>query len=682
MHKPHKAKGLFAVLTDFRFVLGALFLAAAAVVSQLLPMPGLFIGGLVVLYAAALLYADSAGRHSPRRKRMKDRAQLAQGSLQGLPVAMCLLNPNGVIIWYNDVFEEHFCREEKNPLQCLLQELLPSLYPADVEAASPQAYAWQDVRGHRNYSVTSRKLTDGEGQDITAVFLEDVTARRALEAEQTASAPAVGLISADNFALLEKYAGQVNVSGLIAQALQRATGETDCVLEELRRGSFLWVTQQRWVEKLAENRFVLLDEVRRLPLENGAEATVSVGLAVGKGSLREKQAAAQRALETAQSRGGDQVALWDNSTNNMTFYGGFGRAQRDRSGTLSRHYASRIRAAMEEAEEVMVMGHAFGDFDSFGACVGAARMAMSLGKKVHIVVNENTCLAAKALERMKQVPAYRHVFVSPEEATDLLSASTLLVVCDVSRPSRFECEEIYRVCRHPAVIIDHHRPSADSVGVTSGEEEGAEAEDLCYIEPAASSTGELISEMLEAWEANAELLPCEAEMLLAGIMLDTRSFSRKTGERTFSAASFLRRRKADPASVLRLFSSPQTEYRGRALLQRQMTVYRDVIGLVFADRYDGEADEAKTVMGQVADDLLTVSGIEASFVVLPVGNSVHISARSLGGINVQLITEKLGGGGDAENAGAQLRDTAAEVVRRLLLNAIDQYLKEAEASRS
>jgi c-di-AMP phosphodiesterase-like protein len=380
-------------------------------------------------------------------------------------------------------------------------------------------------------------------------------------------------------------------------------------------------------------------------------------------TLEERDSIARDAIDMAIERGGDQAV--DKSNNDVICYGGRTKAIYKRTSVKSRSFASQLTGLMARADNVLIMGHRFGDFDSFGASIGIARLAMLCGIKVNIAVDMRDKNLAPCVEVMQRNEVYSRVFVDNAEGLDLINSDTLVVLVDHGTLSRSQFADISKKAQRVAVI-DHHRKS----------EELPDSVVIDYIAPYASSTCELVTEMLESSINSQCLLKDEADMLLSGILLDTKQFTRNTGTRTFSAAQYLRSAGANPTDVYNLFKTAPEDLAKEARFHTDITMYRENIAIASCD---GETDETyRIIASKAADKMLTLRGVDAAFALVRINDSIHISGRSNGTINVQLILEKLNGGGHFEVAGAQVSGSSAEEVLLLLKSSIDSYCDEAK----
>ena len=511
----------------------------------------------------------------------------------------------------------------------------------------------------KNYDFTL------ENKPYTLLLWNDkrdlVTLQQKMENAETV----VGYILIDNLDEILQFVQEQYrfASAEVESILTRWITDRDGLIREYERNKYLIVFEARHLADLRENRFSVMDEIHTVRVgESNMPVTVSIGLAHIEGTLAEKEAAAHAALDLALQRGGDQVVY--KTETGVEFFGGRTKSVQKRTKVKSRVFAGELAALISRASNVLIMGHRFADHDSIGSCIGIFKFAEFCGVRVNVVVNDADPNIRICLERFLSRDDYRGVFVDAPAAQDLVTSETLLVICDVSNPAAFEAQSLYE-CVRTSVIIDHHRKT--------GELKYPPA--LMYIEPSASSASELVSEMLEQSLPLGSLPKEEADLLLAGILLDTNQFTRNTGVRTFSAALYLRSEGASPTDAKMLFRISPDDFMREAKFESNVIIYRDVIAISVRDSEGTTADD-RIAAAKAADRLLTVSGVMASFALVRVDDVVHISARSQGNVNVQLILERLRGGGHYDVAGAQLRGVPMQTVLEQLKDAIDTYLAE------
>ncbi len=513
----------------------------------------------------------------------------------------------------------------------------------------------------KHYEVSS-VIFPIEAKRCAITVWNDVTELYRLRRDISDKNPLVCFIVVDNSSelnqnVLENYR---SASAKVSRVLSDWADGFDAVLKEYERDKYIMLFEERHLEAMIADKFAVLDTIRQTTEDElGVPLTVSAGIARMNGSLTEKEQAAAQALSLALQRGGDQVVL-KNETDTL-FFGGRTKTMQKLTKIRSRIIANELVTLMESSDKVIVMGHRFADHDCIGACIGIARMAMHNGKPVSIIVNRDDENLKLVFKKMEQLEQYDDIFIDKITGQDRLTPETLLVIVDVNNVALYEAPDIYENAQKIAVI-DHHRKTG----------EFKKDINISYIEPSASSASELVSELLEQSLQPNSILKDEAEMLLSGIILDTKNFTSNAGVRTFSAAMYLRGEGADPQDTSLLFKSSYDEYMRQIRFINNTYVYRDTMVIAYSDYLSTEKD--KIAAAKLADRMLNMEGIEASFVLCSIDGTVHISARSTGSINVQLILEPLKGGGRFDNAGAQLAATEVHEALRLLEGAIDRYI--------
>ena len=420
---------------------------------------------------------------------------------------------------------------------------------------------------------------------------------------------------------------------------------------------FLMVVEERHLEKIIEGRFSILDEIRKIETNSGVSVTLSIGVGRGEETLAQSELSASQALDMALGRGGDQAAV--KTRTQYEFYGGVSKGVEKRTKVKSRIVANALSELIETADHVLVMGHKFGDLDCIGAAVGMATAIRSIGKQAEVVVDRDKNLA-KILIEMVTKDGNNNLFVDPEEARFSITPETLLIICDTHTPNLVESLEVYERCK-TVVVIDHHRKMVNHIDNAV----------IFYHEPYASSASEMVTELIQYMGDNCRISSVVAQALLSGIMLDTRNFVLKTGVRTFEAAAYLRRIGADTIVVRKLFASTLDSYQRKTRIVNAAQIYKSCA----VAESDFSSDDMRIVAPQAADELLGIDGVDGSFVLYEAGGCINISARSMGAINVQLIMEKLGGGGHHTMAGAQIRNVEMEKAKQMLFESIDDYFE-------
>ncbi|MDO4811242.1 MAG: DHH family phosphoesterase [Eubacteriales bacterium] len=524
----------------------------------------------------------------------------------------------------------------------------------------PDLVTWND-RLYRVFGAVSRHGEMGQSDEpLATTYWMDVTeleqARQTLELTQ----PVAAILMIDNYEELMKACPESKRSAVLAaleEKLNQWAAPSGGLLLGYDRDRFLFLFEEKNYTDYAEKHFDILERVREVVAGEGVAATLSIGIGRDGDSFEELFKNASMALEMALSRGGDQAVVKDRM--NFDFYGGRSKATEKRTKVKSRVMANALGELIDDAKQVYVMGHKYADMDCLGAAAGICCIARKKGKRVQIVMDTENNAVHPVLRKLRALPEYKDVFIGGGDAFIRVQPGTLLVVVDTNRPGSVESEPLLETCNRVAVI-DHHRRGSSYI----------EKMALNYHEPYASSASELVTELLQYLVEPGDLLHEEAEALLAGLVLDTKNFTNRTGGRTFEAAAFLRRRGADTQEVQRIFQSDLQSMISRYDIIRQAELYHEDIAIVALEE---ECD--RVIAAKAADELLTLKGVQASFVLYKKDNGVYVSARSLGDVNVQVIVEALGGGGNSTTAGGQLSDTTVSESYEKLLARIDQYFE-------
>jgi len=581
-----------------------------------------------------------------------------------LPVLIC--DFDGKIIWQNRAFSE-ITKGQDYYGKSINQLIAPSLEAlmSDANPKGIECKAFDRCFFVKGYNITSptKKYCITVWRDETELVS---TKEKLLDKEVL-----VAFIVIDNMDEIMQFtqSSYRAVASEIEKILNDFAEEYGGVLKEYERDKYMLLFEAKHLDSIIERKFDILDKIRKIQAADaGIPATVSIGVAKMPGgtlSIEERAAASAAALDMALQRGGDQAVV--KTDNGMEFFGGVTKTVQKRTKVRARVVANELVSLMEKSSNILIMGHRNADFDSFGAAIGVARLALSNNIKVNIVINLKDPNLRKPIEKLKTLEEYDNMFIDAVTAQEKLKSDTLLIIVDVNNEKEFESPDLAKVA-HSIVYIDHHRKTKEFDTPPA----------LNYIEPSASSTCELIAELLEQILPSGELNREEAELIFAGIQLDTKRFSQNTSVRTFSAAQYLRGAGANPVAVQELFTTSLDSIIAEAKFETNVVIYRKVLAIAVNNSEDSTEDD-RIAAAKVADKLLTVDGVQASFALCKIGNTVRISARSDGTINVQLILEKLSGGGHFNSAATQLKDsTLADALARLK-HAIDEYFDEKTA---
>ena len=558
----------------------------------------------------------------------------------------------GKILWCNDAMLKvlHF---EENPIGMSIETVFGATLSLEKFGSTNLSFK------NRLYSVESFILSNNNNP-IYMLSLTDVTALSEMEKKYNENKVCIAYIAIDNIEDVLQYVHEkfrVAVSR-VDEKLKIWADSLGATIKSYDNDKYIMFFDSVSLDKCLENRFSILDEIRETRVGDGVSITISMGVSRMDGSLRDRELAARDAIDLALQRGGDQVVYINNGV--TEYYGGRTKSVYKRSNVRSRTFTNQLTSLMVRADNVLIMGHRYGDFDSFGAAIGVARIAITCGVKANIAVELHDKNLEPCIKMMQNTDAYSQMFVDNADGLDLVGQDTLLVLVDHNDPARSQFADIASKVNN-IVVIDHHR-KVDTFH---------ESVKLYYVEPSASSACELVTEMLESAISSQNLLKEEADMMLAGVLLDTKQFTRNTGTRTFGAAQYLRGAGANPTDVYSLFKTAPDDLKKESRFHTAINIYRSNIAL---STCEGETDETyRIIASKAADKMLTLRGIEAAFTLVKIGDQIYISGRSSGNINVQLILEKLHGGGHFDVAGAQVVSDSVMNVLETLKSSIDEY---------
>ncbi len=587
----------------------------------------------------------------------------AKDTLVNFPMPVVIFNPsNDLILWSNSKFLEA-TKGREHFFEVSITDVVPGFSTKWLAEGKTEYPGFVDV-GDKKFkvfgSIVRTERETGSREFLATTYWVDMTEYSDIYNEYMDSRPVAAIIMLDNYDELLKNATEKEKSTILAsidEKLNAWCAGSGGHLVKYDRDRYMFIFEECCLQGFIDDKFSVLDSVREIAGPSGVHATLSIGIGRDGKSFEETFRFAALSLEMSLSRGGDQVVI--KNRYNFEFYGGQSAELEKRTKVKSRVMANAFGELVSDASIVLIMGHKYADLDSVGSAVGVCCIARNRGKKAYIVINAEKNSSKQLISRMMLLPEYSDVFISPQDAILMADSKTLLVVVDTNRPEQVESDALLLSCNRIAVV-DHHRRAATYIQNAG----------LNFHEPYASSASELVTEMIQYLVDQSAMLRFEAEALLAGIVLDTKSFSIRTGSRTFDAAAFLRRAGADTTEVKKLLQSDLQSALSRYSLISSATVYREGIAIAVSD-----TPMDRIVVAQAADELLNISGIQASFVLSPDGDSIGISARSIGDINVQVILEKLGGGGNKSTAGAQIQNATTDEVLERLTAAIDSCLE-------
>lgn len=583
-----------------------------------------------------------------------------------MPAVIC--DENDKIVWYNRALTNKLGSRES-----LFGRNLRAIcgFSSDDILANTSEEGLASPVGDKFFKIKGYSLTSQQKKFFITIW-QDATELNDLYQRLSDKDILVAYIIIDNLDELLQFVQDKyrSASADVSVVLKRWAESIGGILTEYERDKFIFICEADNMDSLIENKFDILDRVRDIRVGEGSlPVTISMGMADIDGTLVEKERAARAALDMALQRGGDQVVV--KSEEDIDFYGGRTKTVQKRTKVKARVIANELIMLMSKSSNVLIMAHRYADFDAIGACVGIARLAFFCGAKVNIITNFNDPNLVKCFKKLRNVPEYANneILIDSVSAQDMITSGTLLVIVDVNNRDQYESTDIADNV-HSTVIIDHHRKTA----------EFREEPVISYIEPSASSTCELISEILEQVLPPSLLQKDEAEIMFSGILLDTMQFSRDTGVRTFSAALYLRGEGANPVEAQAMFDISMDDFI-RENKFKNVTTYRGIFAISINDSDDNTSMD-KIAAAKSADKLLKIDNITASFALCRIGDVIHISARSTGTINVQIIVEKLGGGGHYAAAATQVKNSNMADALTRLRNAIDEYVKEIQGNKN
>lgn len=576
-----------------------------------------------------------------------------------MPIAVFRLDDSR-IIWGNEMFFS-MCGTPEARIDARVADLVPQFtgkWLLEGKTQSPELLTVNGKKYRLQGSIVHTGAEDAENVSMGIVYWLDVTEYDNIRLKYEETRPVAGIVVIDN--LDELFKNQTDrikndIRDAVEDRLRQWCEEYGGILRRFDRDRYLVVFEKQDIDHMKLDKFKITEEMHQVESPNGINASVSIGFGMDGTNLGEALQFADVGIELALSRGGDQTVIKDRVS--FQFFGGRGLEVEKRTKVRSRNMANTLAKLMRDSSRVLVMGHRFADLDAVGAAVGVCCIARSCGVRANIVIDSNKNAAHALIEHMRAEAEYKDCFISPQDALLRADGRTLLVVVDTSRPEQVENPELLSICSRVAVI-DHHRVAATYIQNAA----------LGFIEAYASSACELITEMLQELIEIGDILKCEADAMLAGIVLDTKSFTLRTGDRTFEAAAYLRRAGADTAEVKRFLRTGMKDAVARYKIMQSAELYR---GVAIAAPSE---EENRIVIAQAADELLNISGVDASIVVAPCDEGyISVSARSIGEVNVQCLMEKLGGGGNRSAAAAQIKDKSLPEAVNSVYAVIDDY---------
>ncbi len=677
-----KLKGRLKSYLQSSLYLGFLLMAVDVLIYMIDYRAGLVLSAFLILYIAIILSMMFYNKPIIMNELISFATQYGQIQrrlLRDLELPHALLDDGGKIIWTNIAFER-LVHQEKGYRKSVTS-LFPSITKDKLPGGNEEDEVEFDVEYEAgNYIAKLKKISlkemaqnsdiiEAKGYDgyLIAMYLFDETALKIALKEVDDQSLAVGLIYLDNYEEALESVEEVRRSLLIAlidRKVNKYIAAMDGICKKLEKDKYLVIMRKQAVTQLQESRFDLLEDVKTVNIGNEMAVTISIGMGLNGLSYAQNYEFARNAIDVALGRGGDQAVV--KVPENVIYYGGKSQQMEKSTRVKARVKAHALKEIISVKDDVYVMGHRMGDVDSFGASVGIYRIARTMEKKAHIVLNDVTSSMQPMVEMFLNNDEYADdMVINNMQALEMVGNNAVLVVVDVNKPSITECPELLKRCKS-VVVLDHHRQGTEII----------ENATLSYIEAYASSACEMVSEILQYISDDLKLTSEEADCMYSGIMIDTNNFMTKTGVRTFEAAAFLRRNGADVTRVRKIFRDDAAEYKAKADAVSQAEIYRDFYAISVCTGVDVASP---TVVGaQAANELLNIRGIKASFILTPYNGIIYVSARSIDEVNVQVVMERMGGGGHLNIAGAQIENGTLEEGIVTIKRTLDAMIAEGE----
>ncbi len=677
-----KIKGHIKTYLNFTIYLGVLLCAVFIAVAMVNLTAGAIVGGFTLFYLVitlSLYYHNKPLVMNELISFATEYGQIQRRLLRELDIPYCLLDDSGKIMWTNTAFET-LVHQPKG-----YNKSITSLFPSITREKLPDDNGVNETQYELKYEsseyvakfkrVSLKEMAEhsdmieatGYNGYLIAVYMYDETALQLALREVDDQSLAVGMIYLDNYEEALESVEEVRrslLTALIDRKVNKYISAIDGIARKLEKDKYLVILRKKALKQLQETRFELLEDVKTVNIGNEMAVTMSIGIGLDGLSYAQNYEFARNSIDLALGRGGDQAVI--KTPESITYYGGKSQQVEKNTRVKARVKAHALREIITAKDKVIVMGHRMADVDSFGAAVGIYRIANALGRKAHIVLNDITTSVKPLVELFKNNPEYdADMIIGSQQAIEMAGNNVVLVVVDVNKPSITECPELLRYCKS-VVVLDHHRQSTETI----------ENATLSYVEAYASSACEMVSEILQYTYDNIKIRTEEADCMYSGIMIDTNNFMSKTGVRTFEAAAFLRRNGADVTRVRKLFREDAAEYKAKADAVSQAEIYKQCFAISVCTNDDLQSP---TIIGaQAANELLNIKGVKASFVLTDYQGKIYVSARSIDEVNVQIIMERLGGGGHMSIAACQMEGMGLIEAIGVLKRVIDDMLENGE----
>ena len=657
--------------TKIYLVIIFILLVIICILKPIMIVPSLILFALIMGYT----YFANNKRKSEISQHLQDLTlnvnAAAKNSLIHSPFPLIILETDGNIIWRSTRYVSEFANED---MSVYIGDLLDSINKKiELQKDEKDKTIKEEIRiGNNDYKVLGEFIKSGtmnkkkqEDKYMMILYFIDETEENKLKKEYENSKNCVGIVMIDNYeeTMLQIDAEErPQVIAEMEKSIYEWANRIDGILIKADRDRFVYIFDYKYLDKIKEDKFSILDTIKDITINSRVQVTLSIAISNDGETNKEKYKTAQAAMDVILGRGGDQATIRENEK--YLFFGGRTTEFEKRTKVKARIVAHALEELMKESEQIMIMGHKNPDIDAIGSALGIYRLAKSLDKKANIVATTEGLALKELLQSLSEDEEYKDVIINKEVAENLITPETLLIVVDTNKSTHVEMPELLEKTSKIA-IIDHHRRSTDFIKESI----------LTFHEVYASSAAELVTEVLQYTEVQPKLTTLEAEALYAGIMMDTKNFTFKTGVRTFEAAAYLRRYSIDIIKVKKWFQTDLETYRKIMNIIEKTEIIKDVIGI---STYESEDTSAGLVCAKAADELLTIGNITTSFVLGTTEEGVSISGRSVGEINVQLILEKMGGGGHSTVAGVQIKGKTIYEAKQELLQRIDEYFEETE----
>ncbi len=600
-----------------------------------------------------------------------DYAQVQKELLDDMVIPYGLIDRQGNILWQDGEMGRLLKREYGKRVPEVFKEITDKHLELGNEIKEMHInykdhyYRVQLKRVNTDKAFDNTEILDIENQEyVIAMYMFDETRLRRVEKENFDQKLVVGMLYIDNYEEVLESIEDVKASllaALIDRKINKFIAGIDGIVRKLEKDKYFLVLKRQSLEAVRSDKFSIVDDVKTVNIGNEQQVTISIGIGMGGESYSQLCDYARAAIDLALGRGGDQAVVKDGE--NIYYYGGKTKLVEKNTRVKARVKAHALREIIESKDNLLIMGHKLSDIDSLGAAIGIYKAATVLNKPANIVLNDVTATLKPMVDRFIEKQEYSRLFINNERVADFIGDNTLVVVVDVNRPSRTECPLLLEKIKS-VVVLDHHRQSSEII----------ENALLSYIEPFASSTCEMVAEILQYIQDGIRLKPLEADAMYGGIVIDTNNFIQKTSVRTFEAAAFLKRHGADVIRVKKMFRDNFSDYKWRADAVTNTEIFLGCFAITVCR---SEEVESPTVLcAQVANELLDINGIEASFVLTDYNHKIYISARSIDNINVQLIMERMGGGGHMNMAGTQIENVNLEDAKQMVIETVKQMKEE------